>query len=196
MPDQTAVSEQDAQDAEVRVTWAELFFDLVFVFAVTEVSTLLRGDHTWLGVGHALVVFVPIYWVWVGTCVYANTHTVTTAVDRLGIFAIGLVGLFMALAVPVAYHGGGVLFGVSYLAARIVLFALARRGGGVLPVTYAVALLVSGPLLVIGGFLPATARVLVWTAAAVTDLATPALGRRLLLRVRFAPGHLAERFGG
>jgi low temperature requirement protein LtrA len=74
----------DEEAAEVRVTWAELFFDLVFVFAVTEVSTSLRGDQTWLGVAHAIVVFVPIYWVWVGTCVYANTHMIDTATDRLG----------------------------------------------------------------------------------------------------------------
>lgn len=187
--------ESAGESAEVRVTWAELFFDLVFVFAVTEVSTLLRGDHTWLGVGHAIVVFVPIYWVWVGTCVYANTHLITTATDRLGILGIGLVGLFMALAVPDAYHGGGVLFGVSYLVARIVLAALAWRAGSV-PVAYRIALFGSGPLLVLGGFLPAGVRVLVWAAAALTDLATPALARRLLLRVRFAPGHLAERFGG
>jgi low temperature requirement protein LtrA len=188
------VSDQEA--AEVRVTWAELFFDLVFVFAVTEVSTSLRGDQTWLGVAHAIVVFVPIYWVWVGTCVYANTHMIDTATDRLGIFAIGLMGLFMALAVPDAYHSRGVLFGGSYLAARLVLLWLARRGGGQAPITYSVAVLVSGPLLVIGGFLPSTVRALVWAVAAVTDLASSALGRRLLARVQFAPGHLAERFGG
>jgi low temperature requirement protein LtrA len=192
--DQPAVSEEDI--TEVRVTWAELFFDLVFVFAVTEVSTLLRGDHSWLGVGYAIVVFVPIYWVWVGTCVYANTHTVDTATDRVGIFTIALLGLFMALAVPDAYHDRGVLFGASYLATRLVLFAMVRRTGGVLPVTYLVAVLVTGPLLLIGGFLPPTARLLVWAAAALTDLATPAVRRRQLMRVRFAPGHLAERFGG
>ena len=196
MADQSSVAEQQVAATEVRVTWAELFFDLVFVFAVTEVSTLLRGDHTWLGVAHAIVVFVPIYWVWVGTCVYANTHDIDTARDRLGIFAIGLVGLFMALAVPDAYHGGGVLFASSYLAARIVLFTLARLAGRMPPVTYRVALLVSAPLLVLGAFLPPPARVLVWAVAAFTDLATPAWARRLLMRVQFAPGHLAERFGG
>ncbi|HEY0808145.1 MAG TPA: low temperature requirement protein A [Pseudonocardiaceae bacterium] len=194
MTDQPVPSEEDV--TEVRVTWAELFFDLVFVFAVTEVSTLLRGDHSWLGVAYAMVVFVPIYWVWVGTCVYANTHTVDTAPDRLGIFTLGLLGLFMALAVPDAYHDRGVLFGASYLAARVVLFAMVRRVGGMLPVTYLVAVTVTGPLLLIGGFLPVPARALVWAAAAVTDLATPAVRRRQLRRVRFAPGHLAERFGG
>jgi hypothetical protein len=195
VPDHAAPSQQD-DATEVRVTWAELFFDLVFVFAVTEVSALLRGEMSWLGVVRALVVFVPIYWVWVGTCVYANTHDIDTALHRLSVLAIGLVGLFMALAVPVAYHSGGVLFGACYLAARAVLFALARRHGGFLPPTYLVALAVSGPLLLIGGFLPPPTRVVVWAVAALTDLATPAVNRQQLLRVRFAPGHLAERFGG
>jgi len=152
VPEQNTAAPVVDDTAEVRVTWAELFFDLVFVFAVTEVSTLLRGDQSWLGVAHAIVVFVPIYWVWVGTCVYANTHTIATATDRLGILTIGLVGLFMALAVPDAYHSRGVLFGASYLAARLVLLWLARRGGGQAPITYSVAVLVSGPLLVIGGW--------------------------------------------
>ena len=49
MADQSSVAGREEQATEVRVTWAELFSDLVFVFAVTEVSTLLRGDHTWLG---------------------------------------------------------------------------------------------------------------------------------------------------
>ncbi len=201
MSDQPAatppVVEDTAEDvAEVRVTWAELFFDLVFVFAVTEVSTSLRDDQTWLGVVHAIVVFVPIYWVWVGTCIYANTHMVDTAVDRLGIFTIALIGLFMALAVPDAYHGRGVLFAGSYVAARLVLLWLAKRGGKKAPITYSVAALVAGPLLLLGAFLPPLPRLLVWAAAGAVDLASSALGRRLLLGVQFAPGHLAERFGG
>lgn len=197
MADQSSVAdEEEVAATEVRVTWAELFFDLVFAFAVTEVSALLRDDHTWLGVAHAIVVFVPIYWLWVGTCIYANTHSIDTAADRLAIFAIGLLGLFMALAVPVAYHHGGILFGTSYLAARVVLFVLARRGGRVPPVTFRMALFVSAPLLVVGAFLPPPVRVLVWAGAALNDLTTPVWGRRMLMRLQFSPGHLAERFGG
>jgi low temperature requirement protein LtrA len=191
-PDDTAPIEED----EVQVTWAELFFDLVFVFAVTEVSTLLRGDHSWLGVLHAAVVFVPIYWVWVGTCVYANTHDIDKVLDRLGILSIGLLGMFMALAVPGAYHSRGVLFGASYLASRVVLIGLSWRSGRRISVSYQVALLVSGPLLLLGGFLAPPLRLAVWGLAATVDLATPALGRRRLMGIQFSPGHLAERFGG
>ncbi|HEY4019267.1 MAG TPA: low temperature requirement protein A, partial [Pseudonocardiaceae bacterium] len=75
---------EEDEPEEIRVTWAELFFDLVFVFAVTEVAQLVRADHSLLGIGHAAIAFVPIYWVWVGTCIYANTHGLDTNGDRIG----------------------------------------------------------------------------------------------------------------
>ncbi len=186
----------DDEPDELRVTWAELFFDLVFVFAVTEVSQLLRFDHGLLGVAHAAVAFVPIYWVWVGTCVYANTHGLDRNGDRIGLFVIGLGGMFMALAVPGAYGSRGLLFGASYLAVRVVLLIMIRRGGKMPMVSFLVGVCVSGPLLLIGGFLPTSVRFALWTCAAVADLATPAIARKILSAARFVPGHLAERFGG
>jgi low temperature requirement protein LtrA len=184
----------DGGGGERRVTWAELFFDLVFVFAVTEISGLLRDRHSVGGLLQALIVFVPSYWVWVGTSVYANTHDVDRAQDRLGIAGLGLASLFMALAIPGVYHHLGVLFGASYLGARLVLSALVYVNGGatgplLMPVVS------SGPLLLIGGFLPPGWREAVWGAAALIDLSTPAIFRRQLMQVRFDPGHLTERFG-
>lgn len=178
-----------------RVSWAELFFDLVFVFAVTEVSTLLRGDHTPLGVAGALVVFVPIYWAWVGTSIHANTHEVDNPVDRLMIFGIGLCGLFMAMAAPSAYAEAGVLFGGAYFAARVLLAIAVHRGGVIDTVPFRVAVFCTGPLLLLGGFLPNPARLIVWAAGACVDLMTPTLARRVLVGLHFAPAHLAERFG-
>ncbi|MCW2886084.1 MAG: hypothetical protein JWL58_2946 [Streptosporangiaceae bacterium] len=178
-----------------RVTWAELFFDLVFVFAVTEVSALLHHDHSWAGAGRALVIFVPMYWAWVGTSVLADTRDVDNPVDRLGIFAIGLCSLFMALATPGVYGSRALLFGASYFAARILLAVLVFRDRRPVLSPVSVSLFVSGPLLLIGGFLHGPARVTVWAIAAFCDLATPALTRRWLLRVRFHPEHLPERFG-
>lgn len=72
----------------------------------------------------ALVVFIPVYWCWVGTTVQANVRDVDTARDRVGIFAVGLSGLLMALALPEAYGARGVLFGAAYWAARLVLLWL------------------------------------------------------------------------
>jgi low temperature requirement protein LtrA len=181
---------------EKRVTWGELFFDLVFVFAVTQVSHLLHQDHSWAGVGHSLIVFVPIYWVWVGTTVHANTHDVDNPWDRIGVFAIGAVSLLMALAVPYAYEDRGVLLGAAYWVARLILGMLVFRGWRNIPInTFSVAACVTGPLMLAGGLLHGTARLWVWAAAAILDLITPRLVRRRLMSVRFEPHHLPERFG-
>ncbi len=79
---------------EKRVTWAELFFDLVFVVAVTTLSTLLRRDHSWAGLLRCLIVFVPIYWLWVGTSIQANLTDTARPALQLRIFAVALAGVF------------------------------------------------------------------------------------------------------
>ncbi|GLW71744.1 low temperature requirement protein A [Kitasatospora phosalacinea] len=181
---------------EKRVTWAELYFDLVFVFAVTQVSGLLHHHHDWAGCGRALVAFVPVYWCWVGTTVQANIRDVDNPRDRIGIFAVGLCGLFTALALPGAYGSRGVLFGAAYWAARLVLVGLlAGRIRRIWFGPYGVAAFVTGPLLLVGGLVDGPGRELLWAVAAVTDLAAPLVFRRHLAEVAYHPGHLPERFG-
>lgn len=185
------MSQNLEQESEKRVTWAELFFDLVLVFAVTEVSTLLRHDHGAGGILRALVVFVPMWWGWVGTSVHANTRDVDNALDRLGIFSVGLASLFMALAVPAAYGSRGVLFGVSYLALRILLAALVFRGFRLYPSPFSVGLLVTGPLVLLGGLVPDPHwRTAIWGLAGLIDLSTPALLRTRLATLKIEPSHL------
>lgn len=180
---------------EKRVTWAELFFDLVYVFAVTEVSSLLHADYSWAGVLRALIVFVPIYWSWVGTSVLANTQDLSGAASRIGMFAVALAGLFMALAVPEAYGERGVLFGSGYLAARAVLAIMLFRRVPIALNPIAVGLVVSGPLIFAGGFAHGTAREAIWASAAAIDLSSPTVLKSRLRSMRFDPSHLAERFG-
>jgi low temperature requirement protein LtrA len=181
--------------AEKRVTWAELFFDLVFVFAVTEVSAMLHANHGWEGLLRALVVFVPIWWAWVGTSVHANTRDVDNPIDRIGIFTVGLFSLFMALAVSDVYGERGLLYGGSYFVIRLVLAALVFRGGRITVNAFSVAVAVTGPLLVIGGLLHGSWRLGLWATAALIDLTVPRLLRRRLALIHFDSAHLPERFG-
>ena len=182
-------------EVEKRVTWAELLFDLVFVFAITQLSALLHHDHSWAGVARTLVAFVPIYWAWVGTSIHANTHDVDRAADRIGVFGVALCALFMALATPLAYEEHGVLFAASYLVARVILASLVFRGIRVGLSPFSVAVVVSGPLLLAGGLAHGTARLVLWALAAAVDLLTPRLLRRRLMHLRFDASHLPERFG-
>ncbi|MDQ6657133.1 MAG: low temperature requirement protein A [Actinomycetota bacterium] len=180
---------------EKRVSWAELFFDLVFVFAITQVSALLLGNHTGLGLLRAAVVFVPIYWAWVGSSIQANLRNTEQLTIRFALFAVALAGLLMALGVPQAYGDRGVLFGAAYFGGRIVLALVATGGRHFAASPFTVAVSVSGPLLLIGGFLPSAARTAVWAVAALIDLSTPTVLKRRLAALRFDAGHLSERFG-
>ncbi len=122
-------SEQPAGESEKRVSWAELFFDLVFVFSVTEVSTLILHDYSFAGLLRALVVFVPIYWLWVGTAIQTNQRDMSDPVLRLRIFAVALTAIFMALALPGSYADSGLLFAVAYWCGRLILGAGPLLGG-------------------------------------------------------------------
>ncbi|MCZ4123442.1 low temperature requirement protein A [Streptomyces sp. H39-S7] len=183
-----------AEEPDKQVSWAELFFDLVYVFAITEVSSLLQADHSWAGTGRALIVFVPAYWAWTATSVHANRQDVENAPDRLGIFAVALCALFMGLAVPGAYGDRGLLFGASYWVARLVLQGLALRWQHLHLNSFLVSAVVTGPLLLAGGLVEGNARIALWAAAALVDTLTPQLLRRRTT-THFHSGHLPERFG-
>lgn len=185
-------------EPEKRVSWAELF-DLVFVFAVTEVSTLLERDRSWGGLLRALIVFVPIYWMWVGTAIQTNLRDIAQPRLRLKVFAVALAAVFMAVAAPDAYGSLGLLFAAAYWAGRVVLGVdLLRRSarGTTMPVNpYTISMFLTGPLLVVGAPLHGSAREGIWAAAAAIDLATPTLLRSRLRNMHLNAAHLAERFG-
>ncbi|HEY2791185.1 MAG TPA: low temperature requirement protein A [Micromonosporaceae bacterium] len=180
-----------------RVTWAELFFDLVFVVAVTRVSGLLSSHHGWTDVLRALIVFVPVYWTWVGVAVQANLRDMDRPTSKLLLFAVALAGVFMALSLQDAYGSRGLAFAAAYWVGRIVLGAGAFRHGwrvGLLnPVGISVVL--TGPLLIVGALVPGWWRVAIWAAAALIDLSTPRLLRRRLVDMQLDADHFAERFG-
>ena len=178
-----------------RVAWAELFFDLVFVFAITELVALLHHDHSWAGVGRAVVVFLPVYWVWVGTTMQTNRRDLDRPAERIAVFFVALCGLVMAFALPYAYDDRGLLFALAYWAARLGFGLWAFRGELFHLQPFTVSMVFTGPLLVVGALLDEPARELLWLAAAVIDLAMPSVLRRRLAAMTFDAGHLTERFG-
>lgn len=178
-----------------RVSWAELFFDLVFVFAVTEVSTLIQAEHSAAALLRGLIVFVPIYWVWVGTTIQVNLRDSNAAGLRISMFTVALAGLFMALAAPGAYQDRGVLFALAYWAARLVLGIPMYLRGRLALNPYVVSMVLTGPLLVVGALAHGPTREWVWGVSAVLDLSTPTVLRSRLKTLRYDAPHLAERFG-
>ena len=180
-----------------RVSWAELYFDLIFVFAVTQVAAAAQSAHTAPAVGRALVLFVPFWWAWVGVSILYNGIELTTTRRHLKVFAIGLFAFVMSIAVPDAYGDRGFVFAIPYFAIRALLaWAITRRRffpGRINP--YSVSLAVSAPLLLVGAFTPLPYRGWIWLAVALIELTTPAaLGHRLD-GLHFDASHLPERFG-
>ncbi|MFY1673497.1 low temperature requirement protein A [Plantactinospora sp. WMMB334] len=180
------------------MTWEELFFDLAFVFALTQFSRLLHEHGGWIGIAHTLIVFVPVYWAWGGVTLYINQRDVNSLLDRVGILTLGLGSLLMALTIPGAYGDRSLPFIVIYLASRILLALLALRRRAVWRALFVGpygAFLLTGPLLLSGAVLPGTTRVALWGAAALVDLLSPWVARHLVAQSRVHPLHYTHRYG-
>jgi low temperature requirement protein LtrA len=192
------VSEQQVEYAHP-VTPLELFFDLVFVFAFTQVTTLLSDDPTWGGLGRALLILTALWLIWSS---YAwLTNTVNPDAGPVGAaMLVAMAAMFVAaLAVPDAFGRHGAVFGVAFLIVYVMylaLFALAGRGN---PDLLAAVLrtapsgLVTAVLIIAAGFVQTGLRPVLWLAALVIGYLAP-----LLLGVSgwtVRPAHFAERHG-
>src|SRR4051812_21074457 len=117
-------------EAQQRVTFLELFFDLVFVFAITQVTALMSKDPTWAGVGRGMLVLAALWWAWAGYAWLTNRVNPEEGGVRLAVFVAMAALLVASLAVPRAFGSDAVVFGLAYLAVRamhIALFALSAR---------------------------------------------------------------------
>ena len=121
----TAVAE------EHRVTPRELFFDLVFVFAFTQVATLLAQEPTFTGIGHGVLVLAALWWAWTAYAWLTNTVDPEEGVVGAALL-VALIAMFVAaLAVPGVFEDDGVLFGAAFLvvcAMHTVLYASPPAG--------------------------------------------------------------------
>ncbi|MGH2855504.1 MAG: low temperature requirement protein A [Solirubrobacteraceae bacterium] len=182
-----------------RVTPLELFFDLVFVLALTQCTTLIVHHPHWLGVGEGLLVLAVLWWSWVGYAWLTSVVDPEEGAVRLAIFAAMAALLVAALCVPGAFGAEALLFACAYgvvRGAHIMLFRLASRDDPQLRRSVAglaVSTALGVGLLVAAAFTGGVARGALWVAAVALDMGGPYLfgadGWRL------APGHFAERHG-
>ena len=187
-------------DAEHQVTPLELFFDLTFVFAITQVTVLLADDPTWGGVLRGMLVVAALWWGWTVYAWLTSTLDVDEGGVRLTMLAAMTTMFGVALAVPGAFGDDAVLFGVAYFLFRllhVVLSAIVvrddpvRRGAFV---GFAPTAMLGASLLVLAGFLDGRERIAVWLVALLIDYLGPVVvgvGQGW----RIAPEHFAERHG-
>ena len=197
-----------AERAEKQIAPLELFYDLVFVFAITQVSHLLFNDLSLTGAVHATLALLIVWWAW------DYTVWVTSEVDlapigvRLLVLAMMLASLAMAVAVPEAFGRYGLLFAGAYVSVKVgrllfVRIAAAQEsatgpGRGTRLLTWFIA---SGALWLLGGVAEGQARIAFWVIALAIDMTGPLVMYWLPGRDRLPYtlwhvelSHLAERF--
>jgi len=187
------------ESTEHAVTPLELFFDLVFVFAITEVTSLLTRDPTWHGVLRGMLVLAAVWWAWTGYAWLTSTLDVDEGVVRLVMLASMAAMLCVALAVPGAFGDDAVLFGFSYFFVRLFHLVLYANAGRDDPDLFGALLrivpseLIGALLILLAGFVNGNVRIAVWMLALAIDYIGPAVVR--LHGWRIAPAHFAERHG-
>jgi low temperature requirement protein LtrA len=185
--------------SEARVSPLELFFDLVFVYALTQVTALLADDLTWAGVVRGMMVLAALWWAWVGYSWLTNIVDPDAGPVRLVILTAMAAMLVSALAVPAAFGDMALIFALAYFVVRLLQIALLfLSSAGDRDLRHSVLGLapgvVIGPgLLIVAAFLDGWAQGAVWALALVVDFSSAVMADSSGWRL--APGHFAERHG-
>ncbi len=199
-----------APDRQSRVTNAELFFDLVFVFAVTQLSHMLLGRFTALGAVQVTLLFLAVWWVWVYTAWVTNWLDPDRTPVRILLFLLMLGGLVLSTSIPTAFEGRGLWFAIAYAAMQVgrTLFWLLATPAHRTPVRHnAIRILVwlcgSAVFWILGGFAEGQTRLWLWIVALSIEYIaplvrfwTPVLGFSSMEAWSVEGGHMAERCAG
>jgi low temperature requirement protein LtrA len=197
---------RDHDGSEQRATFFELFFDLVYVFGITQLSHHLLLQLSWQGAAQTAFLGLAVYWAWNYTTWMTNWFDPATTPVRLVLVCVMLASLLMAVAIPESFDDHGLLFAASYAGLQVV------RNGFVVAVTPRGAFnrnfqqilawsVLSAPLWVAGGMVDGSARWVPWMAALGLDLLAPLVRYWLpgyastpMREWEIDPGHFAERF--
>src|SRR4030081_880793 len=193
-----------------RVTYAELFFDLVFVFAVTQISHTLLGNFTPIGALHVTLLFLAVWWVWVYTSWITNWLDPEKTPVRLLLFALTLGGRVLSTSIPSAFDGRGLWFAIAYAAMQVgktVFLWISTPPSRTLARMNAVRitawLSMSAVFWIAGGFAQGNARLLLWAVAlgieylsAAVRFWIPKYGASQVADWVVGGGHMAERCAG
>jgi low temperature requirement protein LtrA len=196
MPDEAVGGRGD----EHEVTPVELFFDLVFVFAITQVTRLFVQEPTWLGLLRGMLVLAAVWWAWNAFAWLTSAENIDEGGVRLAILGTTALMLGVALAVPRAFARDAILFAVAYFLVRsmhVVLSLIIRRDDSesreallrFIPTT-----LIGASILVIAALVGGDLRIALWIIALLIDYSGPAvigMGQGWAV----APEHFAERYG-
>jgi low temperature requirement protein LtrA len=190
-----------------RVSYVELFFDLVFVFAITQISHTLLEHFSGPGLAQAAFLLGAVWWVWIYTSWVTNWLDPETTPVRLLLFVLMFLGLTMSVSLPDAFGGSGLVFAGAYVATQLIrsLFTMVSLRGAS-PANYrnfqriTIWLSFSGLFWIAGGLSEGPMRFGLWLVALGIEYAGPAAGFRVAGLGRSTTddwdvegGHFAER---
>jgi low temperature requirement protein LtrA len=193
---------------EQRVTTLELFYDLVFVFAITQVSHLLLEHLTWEGAAQSALVLLVVWWSWNYTTWVTNELDPESTTVRLLLIGLMLMSFLMAVSIPEAFGDRALLFAGAYVAIQVgrhTFLTFAAASKGTIERTRASRILiwfiVAGVLWIAGALADGSLRWALWLVALAIDYGGPLFTYRVpgLARVpmsawRLETAHFAERF--
>jgi len=193
-----------------RVTYAELLFDLVFVFAVTQISHTLLGRFTPLGALQTTVLFLGVWWVWVYTAWITNWLNPERTPVRVLLFLMMLGGLVLSTSIPKAFENRGLWFAIAYAAMQVgkslflwVSTPSHRAAARLNAVRISAWLSISAIFWIAGGLAQGHWRLLLWAVALTIEYISPAVrfwipkyGASSIEDWAVEGGHMAERCAG
>ena len=193
-----------------RVTYAELFFDLVFVFAVTQVSHTLLNRFTPLGAVQTTLLFLAVWWVWVYTSWITNWLNPERTPVRILLFLLMLGGLVLSTSIPKAFESRGLWFAIAYAAMQVgktiflwVSTPATRTLARLSAIRITAWLAMSAVFWIAGGFAEGHSRLVLWTVALTIEYISPAVrfwipkyGASSIEDWVVEGGHMAERCAG
>ena len=197
--EERALAPVTAAEEEKRTGFIELFFDLVFVFAFTQVTTLVLEDTSAAGFARAALVLALVWWAWTAYAWLTDAIDIENVPTRLFIFGAMLGAFFMALAVPSAFADEAAWFAVAYFAVRVLHIALYLWGVRHDPVQLvAVArlarwFLIAPTIALVGGFVDDPARTALWLLSLAVDVIGTLFASRSAAGWVVSASHFAER---
>ena len=193
----TATDREESNHA----SWIELFFDLVFVVVISELSHLLEQHLSWSGFLQFAALFVPCWWAWVLVTFYVDRYETDDPPHRILVLCGMLAVIFLAATVHSALDAGTIGFVLAYVTIRSIVLAMYFRATRYVPTAqpnlnlYLTSYVPSAILWLASLACPAPIRFWLWGIAMTIELFVPILGTRILAGTPAHPSHLQERFG-
>jgi low temperature requirement protein LtrA len=192
---------EDSTPNDRRATWLELFFDLVFVVAISGLAHVLHDHLTWSGIIDFAALFIPIWWLWIDFSYYADQFDVDRGPYRIIMLGVMFGIVVLSITIPNALHGGAVQFAAVYTALRLVIIGLYVQAWRLVPQSreltarYILSFSVAFILWFISIFVPEPTCFWLWAVAMLIEITNGPITYATIRSVPAQVSHMDERFG-